>query len=326
MGQQTIDSLPNEVCPLRAAPPQSSNPSDSQPQLLLSILTKLPTRSLLPLVTVSRHFYSVALRVLKQRLHRATSLPDRGLILECYHPSEKLYTPYLSCDYLYTDSIKGLDDEAESKFLEHGVVGGGLGSVYSHFRPVEHEENKRARPRGRYTRRGQRSSGGYGQGTAAAGGESGGEGSPPFTDVYLDSGELFSQLCAITNLVRAGPKPGLFLSHVNISDTVIRVWRGWLARQAAAGGHPPAGREARDEDSVLWADTARTVGLRFRVTEKDIRDEHPVLVANDEELPVAYRLEFEELLIRASTLLVMVEREEMQREAIPEGKALVIAL
>ncbi|KXX78002.1 hypothetical protein MMYC01_205141 [Madurella mycetomatis] len=321
MGQQTIDSLPNEVRPLRPRLPQSPSSSDSQPQLLLSILTNLPTRSLLPLATVSRHFYSVTLRILKQRLHRATSLPDRRLILECYHPSEKLYTPYLSCDYLYTDSIEGLDDEAEdeSRFLEHSTLGGGLGSVYSHFRPVEHEENKRARPRGRAV------VAAMARVLPRQGGRSGGENSLPFTDVYLDSGELFSQLCAITNLVRAGPKPGLFLSHVNISDAVIRVWRGWLARQAAASGHPPAGREARDEDSVLWADTARTVGLRFRVTEKDIRDEHPVLVANDEELPVAYRLEFEELLIRAGTLLVMVEREEMQREAIPEGKALVIA-
>ncbi|GAB1319220.1 F-box domain-containing protein [Madurella fahalii] len=307
MERQTIDSLPNE--------------------LLHSILTNLPTRFLLPLVAVSRHFHSVTLRVLRQRLHRATSLPDRRLILECYHPSEKLYTPYLSCDYLYTDNLEGLDEasKAEGKLLEPTALGGGLAGVYSHFRPVEHEENRRARPRGRYTRRGQRGSGSLGQGTAAAGGGSGGDVLLPYIDVYLDSDELFSQLCAITNLVRVGPKPGLFLSHVNISDVVIRVWRAWLARQAAAGGRPQAGREVQDEDSVLWADTSRTVGLRFRVTEKDIRDEHPVLVANNEELPVAYRLEFEEVLIRAGTLLMMVEKEEAQRESIPEGKALVIA-
>jgi hypothetical protein len=40
--------------------------------------------------------------------------------------------------------------------------------------------------------------------------------------------ESFAQLCTITNLVRMGPKPGLFRSHINMSDGVIRVWRDWL--------------------------------------------------------------------------------------------------
>ena len=146
-------------------------------------------------------------------------------------------------------------------------------------------------------------------------------------DLYLDSGELFSQLCTVTNLVRVGPRPGLFLSHVNVSDGLVRAWRGWLAAQASATSSATRGQGeggGNGEGSVLWADTSHTVGVRFGVSEKDIRGEHPVLVASDEELPVAYRLEFEELLVRASTLLMMVEKSEVQ-EVAPEGKAIVIA-
>jgi fructose-specific phosphotransferase system component IIB len=79
------------------------------------------------------------------------------------------------------------------------------------------------------------------------------------------------------------------------------------------------------DSAVLWADAARDVGVRFRVTEKDIRGQHPVLVASDEQLPVAYRLEFEELVVRSSTLLAMVEKSEVQQVA-AEGKAIVLAV
>jgi hypothetical protein len=141
----------------------------------------------------------------------------------------------------------------------------------------------------------------------------------PSVDVYLDEDESFAQLCTITHLVRMGPKPGLFRSHINVSDGVIRVWRDWLAAQASSG----------DEGGILWADAARDVGVRFRVAEKDTpgqqQQQQPVLVASDEQLPVAYRLEFEELLVRSSALLVMMEAAEV-KEVAAEGKAIVLAL
>jgi hypothetical protein len=280
----------------------------------------------------------VALRILKQRLARAIADTDRRLMLECYHPTEKLYTPYLYCNYLYTDSFAAVEAEAQG-----GGAGsqpppplrrtGGLRAIYSHFRPVEHDENRPRRAR--YSRR--QSGSDVGQAPAQAqrsvlrppGGHE-----RPSIDIYLDDDESFSQLCTITNLVRLGPKPGLFRSHVNVSDGVVRVWRDWLAVQAGDGQQRQRQQQAEgerkeekleEEDSgVLWADAARDVGLRFRVTEKDIRGQHPVLVASDEQLPVAYRLEFEELVVRSSTLLAMVEKSEVQQVA-AEGKAIVLA-
>ncbi|KAH6632116.1 hypothetical protein F5144DRAFT_241612 [Chaetomium tenue] len=331
---QTLDSLPNE--------------------LLISILSQLPTSSLLPLITVSRRIYSIALRILKQRLNHATSQPDQRLMLECYHPSEKLYTPYLYCNYLRTDSFTS----AEPKTSATGGTGtSGLSGIYAHFRPVEQDEN---RPR-RATR-------GFRRHltptpttpTTTATDSASSEEPRPSTDVYLDDDESFSQLCAVTNLVRLGPKPGLFRSHVNVNEGVLRVWRDWLAVRAAVEGQRRGGGrgegsgqeegeageagqeeeeegeggggggsggdegEGGDEDGVLWADASRDVGVRFRVAEKDIRGQHPVLVASDEQLPVAYRLEFEELLVRATTLLLMVEKSEVQEFA-AEGKAIVLA-
>ncbi|AEO66573.1 uncharacterized protein THITE_33997, partial [Thermothielavioides terrestris NRRL 8126] len=303
--------------------------------LLISILSYLPTETLVPLIMVSHRFYAATIRILKDRLNRATSRPDQRLMLECYHPTEKLYTPYLYCNYLYTDSFDAVEAAAEGAAPRlrssvgrtttdagggGGGAGGGLRGIYSHFRPVSHDETA---PRSSSRARA-RSNG------------SGGGGGRPAIDIYLDPDELFSQLCAITNLVRLGPKPGLFRSHVNVVDGLARVWRGWLAAEAAtatatatgagaaaAAGGAGAGVSGQHE-SVLWTDAARDVGLRFRVAEKDIRAEHPVLVASDEELPVAYRLEFEELLLRSTTLLAMVEKSEVQVVA-AEGKAIVLA-
>lgn len=265
-------------------------------------------------MTVSHRFYAATLQVLKLRLHHALAEPDHRLMLECYHPSEKLYTPYLYCNYLYTDSFAGVEAEAEGSHPDaQAAHSGGLRAIYSHFRPVEHDDN--APRRARVSRRRQSSIGT--SGTSGGGQRSVVE--RPSIDVYLDDDESFSQLCATTNLVRLGPKPGLFRSHVNVSDGVVRVWREWLAARASEKA-----RETTTEEVVLWVDAARDVGVRFRVTEKDIRAQHPVLVGNDEQLPVAYRLEFEELLVRSSTLLVMVEKSEVQ-EVAAEGKAIVLA-
>ena len=355
---QTLDSLPNEVRQFGAPFLHTRNHlTDSPAQLLISILSQLPTSSLLPLITTSRRIYSIALRIIKQRLHHATSQPDQKLMLECYHPSEKLYTPYLYCNYLRTDSFSGAEPKAG------GRGDGGLAGIYAHFRPVEQDEN-----RPRRTTRGFRrhhtptptTTTTTTTTTTITGNE---EDQRPSTDVYLDDDESFAQLCAVTNLVRLGPKPGLFRSHVNVSEGVLRVWRGWLAVQAAAGGGgvrrggeeregkgevemememeregeveedeeeegeggDGAGKvQGKGDDGVLWADASREVGVRFRVAEKDIRGQHPVLVASDEQLPVAYRLEFEELLVRATTLLLMVEKSEVQEFA-SEGKAIVLA-
>ncbi|ORY58122.1 F-box domain-containing protein [Pseudomassariella vexata] len=278
----TIDSLPNEI--------------------LMQILDTFPTRSLLPLAAVSQRFNAHVAAVHYTRLVEAATLRDHELILECYHPSAKISTPYLHCEYLGTDGIAetGLDPTLR-----------GLNDLYSRFRPVSSSQSRR--PRARYpTKRAIESA----KEPLAE--------EAPSHDVFLDSGELFSQLCTVTNLVKVGPRRGLFLSHANITDGVIRVWRDWLLREAAktADGTQRVSMGA-DDSSILWADSSKNVGLKVRVVEQT--DMHaPVLVGPEDDPPLSYTLVYEELLIRTNQVLLHMEKSEAQ-QVTHAGKAVVIA-
>lgn len=302
---------------------------------------------------------------------QAAALPEHRLILECYHPSAKLSTPYLYCDYLRTDKIgAGPNGDEEANGPEPEPTLAGLKGLYSHFRPVVQEENRR--PRLRYPRRQQQQANNGEPSTDAADHR-------PSEEIFLDEGELFSQLCCTTNLVKVGPKPGFFLSNVNVSDGIMRVWRSWLSDQTNsalssvassasssttdlhANAKRSAQREATREKAtespeerlarlaeakaartVLWADPERNVGVRFRVTKKATDDyinnrhyrrEQPLLVPADEafdeeEQPVAYQLEFDEVLVRSSRLLFTMQKSEEVSEGAGgnhEGTAIIVS-
>lgn len=103
-------------------------------------------------------------------------------------------------------------------------------------------------------------------------------------DIHLETHELFSQLCTITNLVKVGPKRGLFLSCVNVGEGILRVWRDWLAERA---------KDADSKESeVLWADSKKTVGLRLRVMERETVHVGPPL-RTGEDPAVSYTLQYE---------------------------------
>lgn len=261
-------------------------------QILIQILSTFSTSQLLSVARVNHRFHDLTLRIIHTRLTDAAWLPDHELILECYHPSAKISTPYLHCDYLGTDGLAGYQED-EEKQLSFGQ----LHNLYSRFRPVVQEENRR--PRTRYPS------------VSAVQPEDDDSAS---IKVSLDDGEMFSQLCTVTNLVKTGPRRGLFLSHVNINDGVVRVFRRWLAARAT-------GEEGTDP--ILWTDRNKTVGLKFRVHENV--DERPAIWSEtDEDLPVSYTLVYEEVLVRTSRLLLNVEKSEDQ-EVQSTGKAIVIA-
>lgn len=115
---------------------------------------------------------------------------------------------------------------------------------------------------------------------------------PAIEDVYLEEGELFSQLCSATNVVKAGPKRGLFVSHVNISDGVIRVWREWLANRASETTTAGKGDFSSSDKRILWVDTAKSVGLRFQVSMGPC-ERMPLMSELDSELPISYSLVYE---------------------------------
>ena len=132
--------------------------------------------------------------------------------------------------------------------------------------------------------------------------------------VHLDSHELFSQLCVVTNLVKLGPRRGVFYSFVNVADGVVRIFRDWLAKRAgeASGRGLDPKRESLEgngekdvsgmdiciadvqaEARTLWVDRRRNVGIRVRIKEKNWKRDVPVLLHRDEDPAVTYSMEYE---------------------------------
>lgn len=156
--------------------------------------------------------------------------------------------------------------------------------------------------------------------------------------VHLDGGELFTQLCATTNLVKVGPRNGLFQSFVGVSDGVVRVWRDWLLERSEAdrlGSSAMPTTSKLDTDfgyasttdrGVLWTSPAADVGIRFRVRKRTWRRTGmPLLVpmnAAQEDVPVSYEIAYEELLVRATRLLQVTERSLLEMREL-SGKAIV---
>lgn len=211
--------------------------------------------------------------MLHQRLLAAATLPEHDLILECYHPSAAISTPYLYCRYLSTDLA--LHPRSSDGSVEVGPDLSGLTRSYTRFRPVVGRDNRR--PRSRYPRRSALA--------PSAPDEEPAEESPT-QDVHLDESELFSQLCTITNLVKKGLRHDVWLSHVNMTDDIIRVWRDWLAASAARNPLD------KDENDILWADRAKTVGLRFKAQPTGT-ERMPLLVGAGEDPPVSYTLTYQ---------------------------------
>ncbi|KAK6079665.1 f-box domain protein [Seiridium cupressi] len=232
-------------------------------EILIQVLELFPTQSLLPLALISHRFHGLVSRLHYARIVEAISLLDHELILECYHPSAKISTPYMFCDYLGTD---GLEEVGQNPGLK------GIGELYSRYRPVLGEEHRR--PRARYATK------------AVIEGSEQPINEQPSHDLYLESAELFSQLCTVINLIKVGPKRGLFLSYVNVIESVIRIWREWLARESSDATTKPPG------SSILWTDSSQNFGLKLKVVEKP--DTHaPILVGPGEDPPVSYTLEYE---------------------------------
>ncbi|CAM1511650.1 Fc.00g091630.m01.CDS01 [Cosmosporella sp. VM-42] len=279
-----------------------SSPISSLPnEILIAVLSTFPTKELPPLASINRQFYSLVVRTLQGRLLRSAPLPDNKLIMEAYHPTAKFYTPYLACQYQNTIVRDGSVHCKESPTLSD------LWKLYGSFRPTYAEENRRPRRiRARFV---------------AAQPSKDADDDTATHQVNLDEDELFSQLCTCVNVVKEGPKHGLFISHVNVVDGVIRIFRRWLAELA---GQNSTG-DASDESRIIWVDNAKNVGIRFRVV-PDPSERMPLVSGPDEDPPVSYTLEYDELLVRASKILEGVEEAYAQvHDNGVSGKTLVIA-
>jgi hypothetical protein len=288
-------------------------------QLILHLLTALPTPDLLPLAVLSHRIYSIILRILQTRLVTASELSSHTLLLECYHPSAKLTEPPYFCTYHGTDGLTHYDSLCNDD-TNIAVRLGEMRNMYSRFRPHRRElEN-----RGGRVRRPPGDVPGSRTYPGSAADKFGGETVKQI--LSLDGHELFTQLVAQTNLVKIGPRHGLFACFVGIEEGVVRVWRQWLKDMAAKGRaavsntstkiaeHAGKGKEAirdiveekkgLDDESILWVSQAKNTGLRFNVEERKLRRDAPILIrADDEDMPVSYEIEYDGTLPRSEFLV-----------------------
>jgi hypothetical protein len=289
-------------------------------ELLLSVLSNLSTPLLTPVAHVSHRFASLVYRLVLYRLKTAAELPGHTLLLECYHPSAKLTEPYLYCLYKDAPELKELCDQSDSgenstdvDLIERFRQ---LRKIYARYTVYRHHPNPllpRRHPAGDVP--GSRT---YNSTSASTANSSS---APALTSqtlpesdqdeedetvrqmLHLDSHELFTQLCTTANLVKIGPRSGLFRCFVGLEEGVIRVFREWLSRMAQVVDNDGNIRmtlptsdihvDSIAGDKILWLTPQKHVGLRFKVRERRIQRRTPVLWYAEEEVAVSYEIEYE---------------------------------
>ncbi|CAG8952493.1 hypothetical protein HYFRA_00001240 [Hymenoscyphus fraxineus] len=315
-----INSLPNEI--------------------LHTILSTFTTRTILPLTSVSHRFHALILRILKSRLLHAASHPNHKLILECYHPSAKFYTPYLFCEYLSTPGLSLSPNNPntstthppnhQTKPQEQGELAN-LSSLHSYFRPIKPLFPRRKAP------------------SSYPAGLAGDEWPTPqplglsdrherfvCQDVHLESNELFSQLVTSVNLVKIEPKSGGFVCSAPVGDGLVRVWRRWLGDAETEGEVGFGGFEGEVEGrerGILWGDSKEDIGLVMGVEQIPVPElQQPqtgagttvgVGIGEREDPPVSYTLRYEGLAIR--TVRILLQLEDALGREVGEGKAILVA-
>lgn len=301
-------------------------------ELILHILALFPTSNLLSISPVSHRFHGLVLRLLQFRLLQAAELPDHTLLLECHHPSQKFTAAPLHCPYLGTPMLDNKEKAIDSSIASLSA----LRRTYSSYKPCRRKAESPARKRpgdipGSRTHQEPSPPAESSSPTPASSSSNGPilEPEPVKQIISLEDHELFSQLCATVNLVRNGPRMGLFRSFVSINDeSVVRVWKNWLARRTIVessfsnscadsldygishsdvniplplrkGGQSQGDSTITHEhiaadESILWFDLQKHVGLRVSVRETKWAGDPLVLLDNEDEV-VTYEVEYKGL-------------------------------
>ena len=267
-------------------------------QILIHILALFGTDALLRVASVCHRFQGIIIHIVRNRLLLAASLKNLKLILECYHPSAQYTEPYLFCEYLGTpglsDELEG-EDSMHSSSFKNGRLGE-LRSIYSRFRPTRPDADPPyySHPAGDVP--GSRT---YSEISAQPSTDIN---EPVTQTINLDAHELFSQLCVSANLVKLGPRRGVFLSCIDVlRKTTSRIWREWLAENASKDDENPATSRleltelAKNSDckQIIWIDSNKHFGIRVRVRERKWRRNMPILMRKDEDQAISYSMELE---------------------------------
>ncbi|KAF2125142.1 F-box domain-containing protein [Dothidotthia symphoricarpi CBS 119687] len=296
-------------------------------ELLLHILTPIPTPELLPLTVLSHRIYTLILRILHNRLVAAAELNSHSLLLECYHPSAKLTEPPYFCAYRGTDGLSYYENPYEADTYNAARLGE-MRNMYSRFRPYRRELESG----GRRVRPGDVPGSRTFPGTV----QDKHEGETVRQTISLEAHELFTQLVAQTNLAKIAARNGMFTSFVEVEEGVLRVWRDWLSKMAAKSARASLNPQQKafevegkgkqavnetasekvdpDDERILWLSLDKNTGIRFNVKERKFIRDTPILVGPDEDIPVAYELEYDEVFIRTSYLLLKLEKSMVQED------------
>ncbi|KAE8377656.1 hypothetical protein BDV26DRAFT_207232 [Aspergillus bertholletiae] len=280
-------------------------------EVLVQILSPLPTCSLLPLTTVSHRFCALILRILHYRILVSVSLNEYNLMLDCLNPGSYSVKPHVFCKYLGTDGLSN-QYEGEGSLYEdvdtaqHLRI---LGSLYSRFRPsvavMERIGGARRFPPAVYREQA--------------------DGPVVTLPIHLEAFENFSQLCVAVNVVEVMWGSNFPLGAVAVENGVVRLFRDWLRSHAkhsspSPGSSPKSDHTACSSTSeapyqMVWVGQNKNVGLKVRVKEKEFVDDYmnwawggPVLSYRDEEQSVSYELTIEELHVRTTRLFMTLEK------------------
>ncbi|KAK1069508.1 hypothetical protein LTR12_004555 [Friedmanniomyces endolithicus] len=291
---------------------------------------------------------SLVQRILHQRLQIAASLAGHTLYLECHHPSARLVASKFFCTSLGTDGLPELLARFNGQESSVEPVKK-AGSLYTSFRPQRTEPDVRTAvtllpgdiPGSRT----------FQTAVAAVNSIAGLSAEEIVTEsVTVDAHDLFSQLTTQAYLGKRESTRGFLFSIQEVSEGTIRVWRDWLARQCESKkwtdgdtvivhhetpvvpvidkgkgrSDSVTGYEDPTKDPrILWVNTRDdNVGIRFRVLERTWKRDRPLLYSSDVEVAVSYQVEFEEVLVRTTHLLLKLEEAEQQM-ANHSGKAIV---
>ncbi|KAH9826149.1 f-box domain-containing protein [Teratosphaeria destructans] len=309
-------------------------------KLLLHILNTFPTRQLLAFTCTCRHFHSLILRILHNRLQIAAGLNNYKLYLECARPSESQTATSFFCTSLGTPGLQELYDDINRPFEDDERATRQVGQVrrvgelYSRFRPQKKEPPARGRfvPPGDIPGSRTHPSSYVTPETTTA------EDEVVSKTVTVDAHDLFSQLSTQAYLGKKETSRGYLISIQEVTEGTVRVWRDWLSkhsetnvfsdgepvvihRDAPLGPQPEstAGRSAATtvsplrDPTVLWVNTRdQSVGVKFRVRQKQWKMANPVLFESENEVAVSYLVEFEQVYVRTAHLLLKLEEAEEQ--------------
>ncbi|KAL5119190.1 hypothetical protein ACEQ8H_002900 [Pleosporales sp. CAS-2024a] len=303
-------------------------------ELLIHLFLHKTTPELLLLTTVSRRISTIILRILQNRLTATVELDPISLLLKCHQPSTKVFQPPYFCTYNGTVGLSLYATEAEDE-ENIGTRLKQMRNMYSRFRPHPREvdqNGKRVLPR-----RGDVP----GSRTFPGAAKEEYKGKTVKQTLSLEAHELFTQLVARINLVKLGPGHGLFTCIEEVEDGVIRVWKDWLAdgatkdqsrrgaevvenmdQDAGCLSNPHIKDVVLDDCGILWVGEFKNTGIRFNVKQSTFRRDRPIPIRADEDMPVSYEIEYDEVFVRTSRLLLTLE-QSMAKEDNSSDKAVV---